>query len=133
MQFDVSVEAKFHFTPTMEQVDLLIGMAKRHYDATCRAMAGDYNLFTASDGTAGTLTTWKRILESYNGEMPTDYRVITATSRQLDILLKVMEASIGLSNEQKEMRDELADAFICVLNAMQPKYKEWKLSVDSDK
>ena len=133
MKFDVTAEPKIHFTPSLEQVDLLIAMAKRHYDATCRATAGDYNLFTSSDGTSGVLPTWKRILESYDGKMPTDYLVITATWRQLDILMKVMEAGIGLSEEQKTMRDEIADAFICVMNEVKPKYNEWKLSVDSDK
>ena len=137
MKFDISTEARFHFTPSMAAIDLMIEMAKHHYDVTCKGMAIDSlrNPDIHADETYGVLHKWRRIIALYASEgstVPETHGVITATWRQIDTLLKVMQDTIGLSDEQKKVREEIRNGFILAMNAIRPKLSEWQLTVDTE-
>jgi hypothetical protein len=133
MKFDIFGEVRFRFTPTEEQVDLLIELASHHYDQTCRSTAKEID--GHEDSSIGLLPRWKRIIKSYGGEFPTDYQIITATWRQLDLLLKIMEQRSYLHDKgQINKIDELCMDFILAMNAYKEKHGQWEFSVDtSDK
>ena len=130
MKFDISAEVRFAFCPSLEQIDALIELASHHYDSKCKSTGKDIHI--PDDDCAGMLPKWKRIINSYNGELPTEYQPIKATWRQLDILLKIMEENRHVDDKaKKEMLDELAMDFILAMNAARAAHGQWHLSVDT--
>jgi len=131
MKFDISGEVRFAFCPSLEQIDVLIELASHHYDLTCKSSGRDIHV--PGDDYAGMLPKWKRTIESYGGELPTEYQPIKATWRQLDLLLKVMEQRSYLTDKTKLCAvDELALDLVIAMNAYQKFYHgKWEFSFDT--
>jgi len=119
---DIKIQGVPQFTIeiTIPQIDVLIKMARRHYDMTCREAGA------AGHGPQGFLVQWHRIISSYK-EWPcegvTPY--IQASFRELDTCLKIMEYTPTLSDEDHVIRDQLTLWFHRALRLSNKMYDRW--------
>ena len=92
MKIGIGYRPQFQFELTKPQIDVLIKLSARHYDAWCKSYAG------------GKYAGWLNRIE--NG-----FPHLTADWHDLDTALKVMEMPFGLTNDEMIMVAELTMSF----------------------
>jgi hypothetical protein len=88
MKIEIQCIAKFWIELPLDSAKLLQELSAIHYDGACRSagMVG------------GFIYGWVNMLTAFEGEeVPTEPRKVTASFHDLDIALKIMECSPGMT------------------------------------
>lgn len=117
---------EFEFSLTPEQIEVLMKLSARHYDGLCRFASQ-----TGSDGSEnGFLVNWKNNIEAHREFAADEPAVLRASFSRLDLTLKIMESSLGLTPDEKRLVMGMRHGFHHALNLANEKYGEWKIEAN---
>lgn len=112
MKVIASPKFEMTFELPLEAVELMMKCAEHHYDATCRE--------TMAQG--GILFTWQRRIKNMQKmKLPKE---VTATSRDLDLLLKVMEFRPTLTDRERDEVRRLSEMFMNIFRTANELYSK---------
>ena len=118
MEIDIRTQADFHFTLSDAEFEILVRLSASHYDHVCKSASKD----------GGFLNRWQRSHEVWKEcENPDGVKELTATFRDLDTCLKIMEMPTLITNaEQLRLLRNMRKHFLAVLSRANQGYHEWQ-------
>ena len=114
MKIEIRGKPIFLFSLTGEQLGLLIALSKAHYDSTCRA---------ASER-GGFIYGWSAELEL------DPIAKFSATWRQLDLCLKILEGASYLPEQQRAVGSALACSFMGAMTRATAATTAWNMEIE---
>lgn len=125
MKIEIQGRPEFRFEINKPAIDLLVKLSSTHYDGHCRSISQ----------MGGFLRGWENHY-LWGLQEPESVIKVSATFRDLDTLLKVMEMPHNLSKEELHLRGALALSFgnaLAMSNEVCPKWSHvlqtnWELA-----
>jgi hypothetical protein len=117
MKFEIMGKPIFRFPLTLTQVRILMKLSEAHYDAVCRSASKQ----------GGFIYGWRNVAEANSKISPTKKAMMRATWDELDITLKILEASPQLVEHERPLAFEMTNIFRGALGIAREEMKKWNI------
>lgn len=126
MRIEVVGEPQIRVPLTVAQVDLLLMLSSHHYSGDCRELSAPAGTRGATLN-AGMLSGWRNqiALRLQDDGTPCSYAV-SASIRQLDLCLKVLELRGVCDGGEREVASALSAAFLHALRFASETARAWR-------
>jgi hypothetical protein len=107
MQITITASPIFHLPLTLSELRLLNKMAASHYDGLCQSLS--------RPGPGAFLYGWLGRAEASEPATDSDTQRFHASAREVDITLKVLENTFGLSEDDQKTAHRLSRNFLAAV------------------
>lgn len=134
MKIEVVGQPLIRMPLTVAQVDLLLKLSAHHYSVDCRELSAPAGAMGATPN-AGLFSGWRNQIafcaEDSGEEGPTA-QAVSASIRQLDLCLKVLELRGACKDSEREMASALSAAILNALRFASETARAWRAELEMD-
>lgn len=131
MKFQMQGVPTFRFQLSLEEIEVLIRLAVRHYDMTCKRAAGP----------DGVIFQWRKDMQiaatvrEHQDPNEEPYEpLLQADFSDLDVVAKICEPMnmMGLASFEAEVAAKVYMAFMAAMNMSNDKYRSWRCEFETN-
>lgn len=132
MKIEIVGQPLIRMPLTVGQVDLLLKLSAHHYSGDCRELSAPAGSRGASDN-AGMLSGWRNQIAlrlEDSGDAGVAAQAVSASLRQLDLCLKVLELRGVCEDSERKMASALSTAILQALRFASETAHAWRAELE---